>query len=148
LKITETKRLFTLLLFFSSTIFPLKIEEIIENGHSPENNTNINNKPRQPDSRPQSRKMGKSGRRTETKLPAWKAIDSSLDEPSMPPLFHNNNIRPGVPVKKDSSNTTKLPLVNKAPTDQQSKHSDTQNICHRLAKLNQKLLKSGGPPLL
>jgi len=47
MKITRVRILFSWLLLFSSTIFPLKIEEITENDHSPENNTAINKKPSQ-----------------------------------------------------------------------------------------------------
>ncbi len=80
----QTKTLFTLLLFFSSTIFPLKIEEITdeeatEDDRSPESNSNISRKfskklP-QSGSRSTPKKAEKSVLRTKTEPPVWKEID-------------------------------------------------------------------------
>jgi len=172
LKITQTKYLFTLLLFFSSTISPLKIEEITEGDSNSASSTYINKKPFQPDFRSTLEKMGKNSHRTKTEPFKWKVIGiprliyifpqnarmNRLNLSDLEKIFHvnfsekstlshydKNNIRPATPINKDHLNIAKPSPANKTRTNQQNQHNNTQSIRHRLEKINQLLIKSWIP---
>jgi len=176
LKITRAKGLFSLLLFLSLTILPIKIEEIIDDDYSSENNTNINKKSSKvlfkSYFRPTSNKTRKKSRRTKTEPPARRVIDTPqttyffyqntqidglnslsnllrtiFSKKYMPNLYNNDNVPLATSTNQNHLNITKLPLRNKTSTNQSNKHSNTQSIPHRLEVMNRSLTKSWGPPL-
>jgi len=73
----------------------------------------------------------------------WHAITPDITKKPMSALRYND-VPLAISIEKNHLNTNKLPLTNKARTNQQNKHSNTQSILHRLKMVNQKLIKSWG----